>query len=49
MAIKIKFKNENVAYNYLKLQLKELDYYIDNPIEINYGIQFFIEKNSRTI
>jgi len=47
MAIKIKFKNEKLAFNYLKLELKEMDYEIDDFTKIDYGIQFFVTKDTR--
>ncbi|MCW8966424.1 MAG: caspase family protein, partial [Candidatus Pacearchaeota archaeon] len=48
MSIKLKkFKDEHLAYNYLKIQIRELDYSIDEPSKIDYGIQFHVEKNSK--
>jgi len=47
MAIKINFKDEKIAYSYIKLKLKELDYDIDDSVGIDYGLQFTISKDDR--
>lgn len=47
MGIKINFKNEKVAYSYIRLKLKELDYDIDDFIKIDYGLQFAISKDDK--
>lgn len=47
MGIKIKFKNEKLAYSYIKLNLKGMDYDVEEPKKIDYGIQFFVNKEER--
>jgi len=47
MTIKINFKNEKLAYSYIKLNLKEIDYDIEDFAKVSYGLQFFVTKDNR--
>ncbi len=47
MSFKIDVKTLKMAYSFLKIGLKELDYKVGFPKEINHGIQFLLSKRGK--